>query len=125
MANCNEVNKTVNLNSSENFIESNVNQNPSSNMENVEKIKAIQNYEDSIMKRANNPQLGDEHLVHIWSIDDNLFPKVFKRMLILNWFYKYIRYYMLSRLTYVNYCTYCVKSSQGLIKEFVASIGLG
>lgn len=92
MANCNVVKKTVNLGADEEVIESNIkymdcscdtdNKKLSRNKKSTKKIKVIENYEDSLIKQANTAQLTDEYLVIIWSIDDKMFPKVFKRVLV-------------------------------------------
>jgi hypothetical protein len=92
MANSNAVKKTINLDSAEVVIESNIkymdcfcdidNKKLSHKKKNTKKIKVIENYDDSMIKQANTPQLSDEYFVNIWSIDDKMFPKVFKWVLI-------------------------------------------
>lgn len=44
----------------------------------------IQNCEDSMIKRENAPPIDEQNSVIIWSINDNMFPKVFQRVFILN-----------------------------------------
>lgn len=84
MANSNKIIKTVDLNSAKKVIDPSVEylrfscKNIYANCKNIE---VIENREGSMMKRVNTPQqLTDEYFVSIWSINDNAFPKVFKRV---------------------------------------------